>query len=156
MEQRRGFQPIINKKAHHDYQVVETLVAGIVLTGAEAKSVRLGQASLKNSYVLIGDKQAAVHQMVISPYKFARNEDYEPQRPRTLLLKHKEIEHLRGVSREKRASLVPLKIFLKGGKFKVELGVVRGKKQYEKREAIKKRDLRREVEKEFRGAKYNG
>lgn len=150
MEQRRGFQPIINKKAFHDYQVVETVVAGMVLSGAEAKSVRLGQASLKNSYVLIGEDQAAVHQMVISPYKFARNEEYDPQKPRKLLLKHKEIEHLRGVSQQQRASLVPLKIFLKGNFFKMEIGIVRGKKQYEKRETIKKRDLRREVEREIK------
>lgn len=144
------FEPIINKKAFHDYQVVDTIEAGMVLSGAEAKSVRLGQASLKNSYVLIGEDEARVHQMVISPYKFARNEDYDPQRPRTLLLKRTEIEHLRGISQEKRASLVPLKVYLKGNRFKMELGIVRGKKQYEKRESIRKRDLQREVERDYK------
>ena len=150
MEQKKHFQTIVNKKAYFDYQVVETLEAGVELSGPETKSLRLGQASLKDSYVLISGAGAQIHHWQISPYRFARNEEYDIQRPRKLLLHRKEIEHLRGVLQQQRVSLVPLRIYLKGNRFKVQLGIVRGKKQYEKREQIKKRDLRREIEREVK------
>ena len=150
MDQKKHFQSIVNKKAYFDYTVLETLEAGIVLGGGETKSVRLGQASLKDSYVLINPEGAYLHHLVISPYKYARQEDYESQRPRKLLLHRREIEHLRGVLQQQRVSMVPLKIYLKGGRFKVELGIVRGKKQYEKRDVIKKREAQREVERDIK------
>jgi SsrA-binding protein len=150
MEKKSGFQAIINKKALADFQVLETVVVGVVLTGPETKSIRLGQARLRDSYVLLDDRGAYAHNIQVSPYKFARNEEYEPTRPRKLLLRKAEAERLRGQTAQKGVSVVPLKIFLGGRHFKLELGVVRGKKQYEKREQIKRRDLRREIEREVK------
>lgn len=150
MEQKKHFQPIVNKKAYFDYTVLETIEAGIALTGAETKSVRLGQASLKDSYVLINPEGAYLHRAVISPYKYARNDEHDNERPRQLLLHRREVEHLRGVLQQQRVNLVPLKIYLKANHFKVELGIVRGKKQYEKREQIKRRDIERDTEREMR------
>ncbi len=149
MEKKR-FQTIVNKKALFDYQVIESFEAGVVLTGAETKSVRLGQVSMKDSYVLLNPEGAFLHRVLISPYKFARNEEYEAERPRKLLLKKEQVNHLRGVLQQQRVSLVPLKIYQHHNRFKVELGIVRGKKQYEKREAIKKRDIDREVQREMK------
>ena len=148
--EKKQFQSIVNKKAYYNYTVLETMEAGIVLSGGETKSVRLGQASLKDSYVLINPEGAYLHHLVISPYKYARQEDDDNQRPRKLLLHRREIEHLRGVLQQQKVTMVPLKIYLKGGRFKVELGVVRGKKQYEKREVIRKRDMQREVERDIK------
>lgn len=156
MEKKKGYQPIINKRARYEYTVLESLEAGIELTGAEVKSLRAGAASLLDSYVALTSRGPTLLNAMISPYKFARNEDYEPKRSRRLLLKRSEIEKLRGKAEQKGVSLVPLRIYLKHNRFKVEVGLVRGKKQYEKREQIKKRDLRREMEGEYRGAKYRG
>jgi SsrA-binding protein len=153
METKKHFQAIVNKKAYFDYTVIETVEAGVVLTGPEAKSIRLGQASMRESYVLINPEGAYIHHLVISAYKYARLEDYDSQQARKLLLHRAEIDRLRGVLQQQRVSLVPLKIYQKGRHFKVELGIVRGKKQYEKRETIKKRDIDREVEREMRGYK---
>lgn len=149
MEKQRGFQPIINKKARFDYLVLDAVEAGIQLTGAEAKSMRLGQVSLKESFVAITQQGVEVLNMQITPYKFARNEDYEPKRSRRLLLRRAEIERLRGQVQQKGVTLVPLRIYQQHGKFKMEVGIVRGKKQYEKREAIKQRDLARETQREM-------
>lgn len=156
MEKKKEYQPIINKKARFEYTVLESLEAGIQLTGAEVKSLRLGSASLSDSYVAVTGTGVSLLNATISPYKFARNEDYDPKRSRRLLLKRREIERLRGLVAQKGVALAPLKIYLKHNRFKVEVGVVRGKKQYEKREQIKRRDLRREVEREVKGARYHG
>jgi SsrA-binding protein len=117
MEKKQGFQAIVNKKALADYQVLETVAAGVALTGPEVKSVRLGQASLRDSYVLLDSRGALAHNIQISPYKFARNEGYDPTRPRKLLLRAAEIERLRGQAAQKGVSVVPLKIFLGGKAF---------------------------------------
>lgn len=149
--ERKRFQTIVNKKAQFDYQVLETVEAGIKLTGAEVKSVRLGQVSLKESFVAVTQQGLQLLNAQISPYKFARNEDYEPKRSRILLVRARELESLRGKIKQKGVALVPLKIYEAHGKFKVEVGVVRGKKMYEKREKLRKRDLQREVEREMKG-----
>ena len=148
--EKKQFHLIINKKARFEYTVLESLEAGIQLTGPEVKSLRLGSASLADSYVGVTKDGLSLINAQISPYKFARNEDYEPKRSRRLLVKSQERERLRGLVEQKGVTLVPLKIYLSHNRFKVEVGVVRGKKQYEKREQIKRRDLRREIEREVK------
>lgn len=139
-----------NKKAYFDYEIIDTLEAGIVLTGPEVKSVKQGNISLKESYAVIKDDEVFLLNAHISPYKFAASEQ-EPTRTRKLLLKAKEIRYLIGKTKEKGLTLVPTKIYLKHGLIKVELGLGRGKKKYEKKEKIKKRDIEREIQREIRG-----
>jgi SsrA-binding protein len=148
--EKKYFQTIVNKKALFDYTVLETIEAGVVLSGPEAKSVRLGQASLADSFVLINPAGLFIHHWVITPYKFARQVDYEPTTPRKLLLHKQEIEHLRGVLTQQKVSLIPLKVFQKKNKFKVELGICRGKKQFEKRDLLKARDIQRDIDREMK------
>lgn len=150
MEKKKGYQPIVNKKARYEYTVLESWEAGIQLTGAEVKSLRQGAASLSDSYVVLTGRGPTLLNAMISPYKFARNEDYDPKRTRKLLLKREEIEKIRGKAEQKGNALIPLRIYLKHNRFKVEVGLVRGMKMYEKREQIKKRDLRRELEGEMK------
>ena len=151
---KKYFQTIVNKKALFDYTVLETIEAGVVLSGPEAKSVRLGQTSLADSFVLINPSGLNIHHWVITPYKYARQEDYEPTQPRKLLLHKREIEHLRGVLTQQKVSLIPLKVFQKKNKFKVELGICRGKKQYEKRDLLKARDIQRDIDREMKEYRY--
>lgn len=141
---------IVNTRVLHDYTVLETYEAGVVLSGAETKSVRLGMASLKESFITLTSRGAQLLNAQITPYPYARNEEYEPKRTRTLLMHRDEIEKLRGKTAQKGVSLVPLKIYRKRGRFKVAVGVVRGKKEYEKREMLKRRDIAREVERELK------
>ena len=139
-----------NKKAFFDYEITDTFEAGIVLTGPEVKSVRLGNVSLKESYAVAKEGEIFLLNAHISPYKFAA-ENQEPARTRKLLLKASEIKTLIGKIQEKGLTLIPTKIYLKRGLIKVELGLGRGKKKYEKREKIKKKDIEREIEREARG-----
>ena len=156
MKKRVGFRTIVNKKAAYDYETLATYEAGIVLSGAEVKSIRLGRAQLKESYGFISQAgEAFLVNMHISPYPFADNEDYEPAAQRKLLLRRREIDELMGKLQQKGLSLIPLSIFQSRGKFKVKLGLVRGKKQFEKREKIKKKDLAREMRREFKDS-YRG
>lgn len=151
---KQGFTSIVNKKARHEYEVVETMEAGVMLSGPETKSVRLGQVSLRESFVTVQKNEVFLTNTHISPYKFAENSEYEPDRRRKLLLRRAEIERLKGKLQQKGLTAVPLKIFQKHKKFKVEIGVVRGKKIHEKREVLKRRDLEREAQrtlKDLRG-----
>lgn len=137
-----------NKRAYHDYEILEKFSAGVKLTGAEVKSAKLGQANLKGAYAIISSNRAPL--LVgcrIAPYKPAGSApaNYDPTRGRVLLLSKKEIKYLSGKLKEKRFTLVPLCLQNKSGLVKVELGLGRGKKQYEKREAIKKKDIEREI-----------
>jgi SsrA-binding protein len=135
-----------NKKAFHDYTIEETLEAGIALTGTEVKSLREGKANLKDSYVLIKGFEVLLLNCHISPYTHGNIMNHDPVRTRKLLLHRKEIEKLQGKAAQKGYSLIPLKIYFKGPRAKVEIGLARGKKQYEKRETIKKREADREIE----------
>lgn len=135
-----------NRKAFHDYAVEETVEAGIVLTGTEVKSLRDGKANLKDSYVLIKDAEALLLNCHISPYTHGNIMNHDPVRTRKLLLHKKEIARLQGKALQKGYSLIPLKIYFKGSHAKVEIGLARGKKTYEKRETIKKREADREIE----------
>ena len=139
-----------NKKARHDYFIEETYEAGIVLTGTEVKSVRLGKVNLKDSYADVKGGEVFLHNMHISPYEKGNIFNRDPMRSRKLLLHRREINKLIGYIQQKGLTLVPLKIYLKKGLVKVELAVARGKKLYDKREDAARRDARREIERVFR------
>jgi SsrA-binding protein len=135
-----------NRKAFHDYFVEETFEAGMVLTGTEVKSLRDGKANLKDSYVIIKDSGAFLLNCHISPYTHGNIMNHDPVRTRKLLLHRKEIIRLQGMAAQKGYSLVPLKIYFTESRAKVEIGLVKGKRQYEKRESIKKKEADREIE----------
>lgn len=139
-----------NKKARHDYEIEETYEAGIVLTGTEIKSIRAGKVNLKDSYARIKDGEVFLLNMHISPYEQGNRFNHDPVRTRKMLLHKKEINKLIGLTKEKGYTLVPLKLYLKNGWAKVDLAVAKGKKLYDKREAMKKRDAQREIERAFR------
>lgn len=138
-----------NKKAYHDYFIEEPVEAGIVLTGTEVKSLRLGQANLKDSYAAVKGEEVFLVNTYISPYKQAdKFTQPEPDRTRKLLLHKHEIDKLIGRTKEKGYTLIPTKIYFKHGKAKVEIALAKGKKLYDKRDAIKKKTVEREMEKE--------
>lgn len=139
-----------NKKARHDYEIEETYEAGIVLTGTEIKSIRAGKVNLKDSYARIKDGEVFLLNMHISPYEQGNRFNHDPVRTRKMLLHKKEINKLIGLTKEKGYTLVPLKLYLKNGWAKVDLALAKGKKLYDKREAMKKRDAQREIERAFR------
>jgi SsrA-binding protein len=135
-----------NRKARFDYFIEEELEAGLVLRGTEVKSLRLGKANLKDAYARIKDGEVFVHQMHIAPYPFAYYDNHDPLRPRKLLLHKREIKRLYGKVNEKGFTLVPLKIYFKNGKVKITLALVKGKRKYDKRETIRRRDEKREMD----------
>ncbi len=135
-----------NRKARHDYLILEQLEAGLVLTGTEVQSLRLGKVNLKDSYARIKNGEVWLHQVHISPYPFAHHDNHDPLRTRKLLLHKREIHKLYGKVNEQGHTLVPLKIYFKGGRAKVTLALVKGKREYDKRRSIRERDEKREVE----------
>ena len=135
-----------NRKARHDYHIDDTIEAGMVLTGSEIKSIRAGQINLRDSYATIRDGEAWLMNAHISPYKQASRQNHEPKRERKLLLHRREIDRLTGKLQEKGLTLVPLKVYLKNGRAKVELGLARGKKTYDKRQTLRERDDRRQMD----------
>lgn len=138
---------ILNRKARHDYFVEETLEVGIALTGTEIKSIRNGAANIKDSYAVIKSDEVFLLNMFISPYKEGNQFNHEERRTRKLLLHKKEIKKLKEKIEMQGFTLVPLKIYFKDNKAKLLLGVCRGKKNYDKRESIKERDQKREMQK---------
>jgi SsrA-binding protein len=139
-----------NRKARHDYHIDDVFEAGIALTGTEIKSIRAGRVQLKDSFARVENGEVLLHNVHISPYDQGNRFNHEPERTRKLLLRKLEILKLRGLTREKGYSLVPLSIYLKGGWAKVELALVRGKKNYDKREDLKKKEAARDVERALR------
>jgi SsrA-binding protein len=135
-----------NKKARHDYFIENKFEAGIQLLGTEVKSMRLGKINLRDAYVKIRNGEVYLHQMHIGPYPFAYYENHEAKRVRKLLLHKREIKKLYGKINEKGASLIPLEAYFKDGKVKIEIAVAKGKKKYDKREAIKQRDQKRDAD----------
>jgi SsrA-binding protein len=140
-----------NRKARHNYFIEDTYEAGMVLLGTEVKSLRLGRVNLKDSYARIKNGEVFVYQMHISVYPFAYYGNHEPLRIRKLLLKKDEINKLYGKVNEKGFSLIPLKIYFQNGKAKLTLALARGKRQYDKREAIRRRDEQRDLERSKKG-----
>ncbi|OIP91695.1 MAG: SsrA-binding protein, partial [Syntrophaceae bacterium CG2_30_49_12] len=126
-----------NKTARHNYSIADTYEAGIILLGTEVKSLREGKGNLKDSYGLVKDGEVYLHDMHIGPYSHGNHSNHDPLRVRKLLLHKREIKKLYGKSREKGLTLVPLKLYFKKGKVKIEIGVGSGKKLYDKREDIK-------------------
>ena len=148
---RRGDQLLIsNRKARHDYHVLESWECGIVLEGAEVKSLREGKANLQDGYARVEDGEIWLHGMHVSPYAFSRAE-LDPVRKRKLLLHTKEIAELRQRTEERGLTLIPLRVYFKDGRAKVELALCRGKRNYDKRQALAERDAMREAEREFKG-----
>ena len=141
---------IVNKKAKHDYFIDEQIECGIVLTGTEIKSIREGSCNIKDSYAIIRNKECFVLNMFIAPYKQGNIFNHEETRTRKLLLHKKEIKKLEEKIKLKGLTLVPLKIYFKKGNAKMLLGVCRGRKNYDKREMIKERDLKREAAKNLK------
>ena len=135
-----------NRKARRDYFIVDQYEAGMVLKGTEVKSLRQGSANLKDAYARIKDGEVFVYQLHIAPYPFAYYDNHDPLRPRKLLLHQQEIKRLYGKINEKGLTLVPLRIYFKNGKVKILLALVKGKRKYDKREAIKRRDEQREMD----------
>ena len=140
-----------NRKARHNYFVEHTYEAGMVLSGTEVKSLRLGRVNLKDSYAKIKNGEVFVHQMHISVYPFAYYGNHDPLRIRKLLLHKDEINKLYGKVNEKGFSLIPLKIYFQNGKAKLTIALARGKRQYDKREAIRRRDEQRDLDRSKKG-----
>lgn len=148
----------VNRKAYHNYFVEEAYEAGIVLTGTEIKSIRAGRVNLQDSYAQVREGEMVLLNVHIAPYQHASHTNHEPRRPRKLLLHRHQIHRLANKVTARGYTLVPLRLYLKRGLAKVEIGLVRGKKLYDKRAAIAEREARREMErasKEARAARRN-
>lgn len=139
-----------NKKARHDYFIEETYEAGIELVGTEVKSIRLGKVNLKDSYASIKGSEVFVHQMHISPYEKGNIYNKDPLRVRKLLLHKSEIRKLIGYTQQQGYALIPLQLYLTRGLVKMELGVAKGKKLYDKRQELAKKDAKRDMERAFK------
>jgi SsrA-binding protein len=142
----------VNRKARHDYFIEDTYEAGIVLTGSEIKSIRNGEVNLRDSYVTIRDGEAWVQGIHISPYRHTstHTEPPDPIRIRKLLMHRREISRLAGTLSQKGLTLVPLRLYLKAGRAKLEIGLARGKKLYDKRDSMAERDSKRQIERAMR------
>lgn len=151
MAKEKGTRLIANnKKAYHDYFVEETYEAGIALAGTEVKSLRMGKCSVKEAFIRVENEEVFVYGMNISPYEKGNIFNKDPLRVRKLLLHRYEINKLIGKQKEKGYTLIPLKVYFKDSLVKVEIGLCRGKKLYDKRQDIAKKDVKREVERDFK------
>jgi SsrA-binding protein len=143
-----------NRKARHEYFLLETFEAGIALTGSEIKSIRAGHLSLAEAFVHIDGQEAWLMDAHIAPYEQASRLNHEPRRPRRLLLHKDEIRRLWDQVRQKGVTLVPVQAYLKKGRAKIEVAVAKGKKLYDKRDEIAKRDAEREIQRDFRNKDF--
>jgi SsrA-binding protein len=139
-----------NKKAYHDYFIEDKYEAGIALHGTEVKAIRMGQVSVKESYIRIEHGEALLYGMHISPYEKGNIFNRDPLRVRKLLLRRAELNKIGGKLQEQGYTLVPLSVYLKGNLVKIEIGIAKGKKLYDKRDSIAKKDMQREAEREFK------
>ena len=136
---------IANRTARRDYFILETVEAGLELRGSEVKSLRAGRASLAESFAKIEGREIFLYHMHISPYEYSNTKDYDPIRPKKLLLHRRQIDYLTIKSSQRGLTLIPLQVYFKNGFAKVELGIAKGKKLYDKREAIKRREAERTI-----------
>ena len=151
MAKKSGMKLIANnKKAFHDYFIEDTYEAGIALVGTEVKSLRAGKCSVKEAFIRPEGNEMFIYQMHISPYEKGNIFNKDPLRPRKLLLHKQEIRKMIGQAAQKGYTFVPLKVYFKGSLVKIEVGLARGKKLYDKRDDIAKKDMRRETEREFK------
>ena len=139
-----------NRKANFEYFLLETFEAGIALKGSEIKSARAGQMSIKEAYIRIDEREAWLLEAYIAPYAEANRFNHEPRRPRQLLLHKREIRKLRDTARKKGLTIIPTKVYLKGGRAKVEIALARGKKLHDKRNAMAERDVERDMNRQMR------
>ena len=146
---------VFNKKAQHEYTISKKFIAGVVLSGSEVKSLRLQQASLNGSYIKEMSGELFLINAQINAYSFAKQEDYDPKRSRKLLLKKSELNSLLEASKHKGYAIIPMAFFLSHNLIKLEIALAKGKKEYEKREDLKKRDLQRELGAENKKARIN-
>ena len=135
-----------NRKARHEYEIIETIEAGLVLEGSEVKSLRDGRANIKDAFAHVKDGEDFVVGLYIAPYSFSRGGGHEPERTRKLLLKRREIDRLAGKLAERGLTLIPLRLYFREGLAKIELGLGRGRRTVDKRHAIREREQRREME----------
>jgi SsrA-binding protein len=142
---------VTNRRARHKFEWVEKMEAGIVLRGSEVKALRGGKAQMTDAYAVVEDGEVWLRKLHIPPYEFASVDSHEPERPRKLLLHREEIERLIGKTAQKGLTLIPTRIYFKGPRAKVELALARGKEGRDRRREIADRDVRREVEREFKG-----
>src|SRR5919198_3116003 len=140
-----------NRRARHEYEVLETAEAGLVLRGTEVKSLRAGQVNFKDSYATVRNGEAWLLGCHINPYSHGTDANHDPERDRKLLLRSREIARLSGKIAERGLTLVPLRLYFKSGRAKLEVGLARGKKLHDKRSALRERETRREMEKAVRG-----
>ena len=141
-----------NRRARHEYEILETVEAGLVLRGTEVKSLRDGLVNFKDSYASVRNGEGWLLGCHINPYSHGTDANHDPERDRKLLLHKREVARLGGKISEKGLTLVPLRLYFKGGRAKVEIGLARGKKLHDKRSALREREVRREMDKEARGA----
>jgi len=147
MPVKKGMKSLAqNRKARHEYFIEDTYECGLVLVGTEVKSIRAGKVNLKDAYARVTDGEAYVHNMHISPYEQGNIFNQDPFRKRKLLLHRREINKLNALSQAQGYSLIPLQLYLKDGRVKLELAVAKGKKLYDKRHSIAERDVKRDVE----------
>ena len=141
---------VVNRRAFHDYEILETFETGLVLTGAEVKSIRGGRISLEGSFVRILGSETYLVNAQIFPYPYARPENYDPKRTRKLLLHKKEIISLKTKIASSNLAVVPLECYFSHGIIKLKIGLAKGKKEYQKREKLRRRDIERETQRELR------
>jgi SsrA-binding protein len=141
---------VTNRRARHKFELVEKMEAGIVLRGSEVKALRGGKAQMTDAYAVVEDGEVWLRKLHIPPYEFATSDAHDPERPRKLLLHRAEIERLVGKTAQKGLTLIPTRIYFKGPRAKVELALARGKEGRDRRREIADRDVRREVEREFK------
>ncbi len=141
-----------NRQASHRFELIDRLEAGMVLQGTEVKALRDGQAQIKDGYASLDDGELWLHNVHIPPYEPASRENHEPERPRKLLLHRRELDRLAGRVAEKGLTLVPTRIYFKGSHAKVEVALARGKDQFDKRESIKAREMKRDMDRALRDA----
>jgi SsrA-binding protein len=141
----------VNRRARFDYEISETLEAGLVLQGTEVKSLRQGQVNLKDAYADIADGEVYLLHAHIDPYDQGNRFNHDPERPRKLLLHKREIKRLTGKTQERGLTLIPTRMYFTNGKAKIELGLAKGKKHYDKRETLKRRTAQRDIERAMRG-----
>ncbi len=146
-----GPPTIQNRKARHDYAVLDSYEAGIVLKGSEVKAIRDGQANLRDAYATVRNGEVWLHGMHVSPYSHASTGDHDPLRTRKLLLHHAEIAEIARKTEQSGVTLIPMKLYFSNGRAKVDLAVARGKRQYDKRQTLRERDDKREAERALRG-----
>jgi SsrA-binding protein len=135
-----------NRRAHHDYHILEVMEAGLVLTGTEVKSLRAGKASLADSYVGFERGEAYVYNLFINPYEKGNRYNHPEKRPRKLLLHRREIDRLVGLVSQKGFTVIPLKLYFRGSHAKLEIALAKGKKAYDKRQDVKEREVMREID----------